>query len=466
MTMTDLFDDGETHLRAVIRDRLVADQHRICVLDDDPTGSQSVNGVSIVTTFDKAPLETALEAPGSTCFVLTNTRSLHEPDARAATATVARAALEIEAATGAPVELVSRSDSTLRGHVFAELDTIEQTRREVLGRGYDGIIFAPAFLEAGRFTEDNIHYARLSGAVVPVGETEFARDATFGYQSSDLRDFLAEVSGGRFARDSITALSLEDIRDGGPGRVAERLGNLAKGAPVVINATRFSDLETCALGMLEVSATARFAIRSGPSFVRALGGIEPRPPLSAADIYPNGKPRGHGLIVVGSHVGLTNAQLAGVAAHRDLPTITLGVDATSSAASLARCADALRDALADSDALLVSDRTLRRGDSPEASLTIARQVSAGLVEVVRKVRDAELGFVLAKGGITSHDIAVRALEIRRATVVGQLLYGMVSVFRPIEAPAAITGVPYVVFAGNVGDEHTLDSVLTTLDGEV
>jgi uncharacterized protein YgbK (DUF1537 family) len=64
-----------------------------------------------------------------------------------------------------------------------------------------------------------------------------------------------------------------------------------------------------------------------------------------------------------------------------------------------------------------------------------------------------------QGGITSHDVAVRGLGIRRARVLGQLFPGLVSVFRPVEAAPEAVGTPYIVFAGNVGDDDTLADVV-------
>jgi len=72
--------------------------------------------------------------------------------------------------------------------------------------------------------------------------------------------------------------------------------------------------------------------------------------------------------------------------------------------------------------------------------------------------------VVAKGAITSHDVAVHGLGIRRAEIVGQLLPGLVSVFRPVQAPTEVVGIPYVVFAGNVGDDTTLAYVIDLLRG--
>jgi len=114
--------------------------------------------------------------------------------------------------------------------------------------------------------------------------------------------------------------------------------------------------------------------------------------------------------------------------------------------------------------LLFTSRTLLRDVDPAVSLEIARTVSTAVIEVVRGAVPAEPAWVVAKGGITSHDVAVRGLGIRRATVLGQLLPGLVSVFRPVEAIPAVVGTPYVVFAGNVGDETTLAYVIDLFRG--
>jgi uncharacterized protein YgbK (DUF1537 family) len=106
---------------------------------------------------------------------------------------------------------------------------------------------------------------------------------------------------------------------------------------------------------------------------------------------------------------------------------------------------------------------MRGGDADE-SLALARTISAAVIDVVRTALVVEPSWVVAKGGITSHDVAVRGLGIRRAKVIGQLLPGMVSVFRPVEAAPGAVGIPYVVFAGNVGDENTLADVIDIVRG--
>ena len=459
----------EPDARRRIRKALADAGRRIAVLDDDPTGSQTVHDVAVVTVFDPDEIAAGLDGPGSTCFILTNTRSMGEADAVALNTRVGRMLFELSRRLDAPVDVISRSDSTLRGHVIAEVTALGAVRREVLGRGYDGVLLVPAYLEAGRFTAGDVHWARVGGEPQPVGETEFARDATFGFSASNLREFVAEKSDGTIRPDQVHSITLDDIRRGGPQRVAEILADVTDGAFVVVNAVEYADLDVVVLGLLEAQATGKsFLYRTGPSFPQPLAGLDPQPPLQASDIWPSGRPAGHGLVVVGSHVGLTSRQVAVARERGGIIEVELEVPAVADPARRdAHVADVTArvvGALAESDVLLFTSRTLRARHRPAASLEISRTVSTAVIEVVRGAVAAEPAWVVAKGGITSHDVAVRGLGIRRATVLGQLLPGLVSVFQPVEALPQIVGTPYVVFAGNVGDENTLAYVIDLFSG--
>jgi uncharacterized protein YgbK (DUF1537 family) len=456
----------EPGARAAIRAANAAAGCRIVVLDADPTGSQAMHDARIVTVLDEREYTLAMARP-STSFVLTNTRGLAEPDAVAVTTDVATSVLRHGAQLGVPVRLVSRSDSTLRGHVIAEVAALRAVRRRVTGRDYRGVLLVPAYFEAGRYTEGDVHWAVMGGRPVPVGETEFARDATFGYTSSNLREFVAERSGGRVAAADVVSVSLDDIRVGGPRRVAEILRGVTDGRFVVVNATGYADLEIVVLGLAGMADD--FLFRTGPSFVRALSGVDPIGPVTAATVWPGGRPAGHGLVVVGSHVGQTSRQLAvarerGALAAVEVDAAALA-DPDRAAGAVSAAAGRVAAALAGSDVVLFTSRDLITGDGAADSLAIARAVSAGVADVVaRVVAAARPVWVVAKGGITSHDVAVRGLGMRRATVLGQVFAGMVSVFAPVAAAPAAMGVPYVVFAGNVGDERALADVVDLLAG--
>jgi uncharacterized protein YgbK (DUF1537 family) len=425
--------------------------------------------VSVVTVLDPAEYRAALRHAASTCFVLTNTRSLAEPAAVAVAQAVARDLFELSREQGFPLEIVSRSDSTLRGHVVAEVQAIDAVRREQAGEGYDAVLFVPAFLEAGRVTAHDVHLARVGSTFVPVGETEFARDASFGYRSSNLKEFLVEKSGGALSTTDVHSVSLEDIRQGGPLRVASVIAGVPRGAFIVVNATEYADLEIVAMAVARASDQGRsYLYRTGPSFVRALAGLGGRAPLTRSDIWPAGPPGGHGLIVVGSHVGLTSAQVAFAVARGGL--VEMGIDVPR-VTGPGRCDDYVASVgaragaeLARANVLVSTSRELVRGADGATSLQVARQVSAAVAGVVRLAVKARPAWVVAKGGITSHDVAVAGLGIRRAEVLGQLFPGMVSVLRPLEAAPGAVGTPYVVFAGNVGDDQTLARVIDLLSG--
>ncbi len=441
------------------------------MLDDDPTGSQAVHGIEVVTALAEPAYQAALAGPAGGCFVLTNTRSLDEPAAARLTRAAARDLIMVAERRGARIQLISRSDSTLRGHLLAEVAAAQAARQQVLGRGFDGVLLIPAFPEAGRVTAGGIHWARTGPGLVPVGETEFARDAAFGYRSSALAEFIAERSGGAVRPGQVVSIGLADIRAGGADRVAEVLAAVPGGGWVVVDAVDDADLDAVACGVLRAEQAGQvFLFRTGPSFARALLGQDPQPPLRGARIWPPGQggpDGGHGLIVVGSHVGQTSRQLAVLRARPGVTAVELDVPAVlrgdrEVTGTPARQAAA---ALRTSDVLLYTSRAVATGRDAAASLAIARTVSAALAGAVRDVLAARRpGWVLAKGGITSHDVATRGLGLRRAQVAGQLFPGLISVFHPVDAAPAAAGLPYVVFAGNVGDEGTLAQVVDILNG--
>ena len=455
-------------LRSEIRALREADGLLLGVLDDDPTGSQSVHGVQVVTVPEEDTYQAAFASGADTCFVLTNTRSRSGRDAAALSALAAHGLSAVARRRGTRLQLISRSDSTLRGHVLAEVTALQAARAQLAGRGYDGVLLVPAFLEAGRVTAGDIHWARAGGELVPVGETEYARDAAFGYASSDLRDFVAEKSAGAVRAEDVRSIGLADIRLGGPARVAGLLTGVRHGAWVAVNATEYSDLEAVACGVLQAEREGRsFLFRTGPSFVRALSGLDPKPPLRGPAIVPPGGPAGHGLIVAGSHVSTTSRQLAALTAAGRTASIELDAAAVAAGADgvAADAGTRAAAALAHSDVLLYTSRTVVAPSGGADSLTVARRVSGALARAVRLALAGQPGWVVAKGGITSHDVAVHGLGIRRAEVAGQLFPGLISVLRPVDAASEAIGMPYVVFAGNVGDDQTLRQVVAILNGE-
>ncbi|MDO4897684.1 MAG: four-carbon acid sugar kinase family protein [Rothia sp. (in: high G+C Gram-positive bacteria)] len=447
---------------------MLTSPRRLLVLDDDPTGSQCVSDMPVAFKEDAALLAQTLADEGSSCFVLTNTRALDEADAIAKNQRIVAGVLKElgEQVKAGGLHLVSRSDSTLRGHVIAEPNALADTLAEA-GIETDVFLFCPAMLEAGRFTEGDVHYAMVDGQAVLVEHTDFAKDATFGYHTSHLAAFLEEKSGGQVKADQVLSLSLEDIRQGGVELVRQKLAGASNRQWVIVNSTDYSDMEVVADAVTQLEAEGKvFISRCGPSFVRPLAGQQGAEVLTPESIKLDSGRLPHGLLVVGSHVGLTTAQLAEVQAKSGLAEFELQVEKLLDEAHRAEHIDAVvaavRQQLETQDCVVYTSRTLISTDDPAESLAIARSVSDAVVEVVQKVRTVLPAWVIAKGGITSHEVAHRGLGIRLARAEGQFFPGQISLFTPLDAPAEVLGNPYVVFPGNVGSKQALADVVARL----
>ena len=443
----------------------------LVVLDDDPTGTQSVADLPVVTGWSVEDLTWALSTGAPAVYVMTNSRSLDPTDAERVNVEVVTNALAAAERAGARVAFVSRSDSTLRGHYPLEPATIADLL-ERAGTRVDGIILSPAFPDAGRLTVHGTHYAGgPADGFVPVGRTEFAGDKTFGYSASFLPAWVEEKTAGAVGAADVAVIDLATLRTDEDAVVAA-LSAARDRAPIAVDCVEENDLLLLARALQRAEdAGATFVYRVGPPFVRARIGQAPRAPLSAAearpaDFAPDSDAAG-GLVVVGSHVGLTGRQVDALRAATATPEVVLDVPAVLDPAR--RDAHVLAVAERAAGALRSGNVVVRRGGAfvagrdAEESLDFARRVSAAVVEVVQRIVAARCPrFVIAKGGITSSDVAGRGLGINRALVRGPMLPGIVSLWEPQDGPAA--GVPYIVFAGNVGDDDSLARVVATLNG--
>ncbi len=460
-------------LRPQIRAILAAQpQHKLVVLDDDPTGTQTVHGVPVLTTWDTAALKAEFAQPGPCFYILTNSRSLTPESAKELNREIARnlkgAAASLPPVStrnehggrdaAAPFTVVSRSDSTLRGHFPLETDVLA----EELGP-FDATLIIPYFEAGGRYTIHDVHCVAEGDKLTAAAETPFARDAVFGYAHSNLREWVEEKTHGRVKSHEVASVSLETIRIGGPQAVCEQLQSLAKGCACIVNAAALSDMDVFALGLLMAEQNGRrYLVRSAAQIVAARLGLEPRPLLSGHDLKTGGS--GGGLVVVGSYVPKTTEQLAHLLANTNIDRIELPVpallDEAKRAEGIEKSLEGVHDALgANRDVVLHTSRGLVTGDEADRNLKIGNSVSAALVEIVQRLRVRPRYFV-AKGGITSSDLATRGLGVKRAVVAGQLLPG-IPVWR-LGAEAKFPELTYVVFPGNVGAPDALAEAVQKL----
>lgn len=433
----------------------------LVALDDDPTGTQTCHNITVLTTWDVPVLTTEFQntAPGSGFFILTNSRALHPPEARQLTIEICQNLKEAAAQAGKIFEVVLRGDSTLRGHFPLEPQAVE----EALGAS-DAWILAPFFLQGGRYTIDDVHYVAEGDALVPAGETPFAKDATFGYKSSHLADWVVEKSKGSISRDVVKGIGLSDIRQGGADKVGELLLGASKGTVFLVNAVAEEDIDIVVLGILKASQQGKkFLFRSAAAFVSARLGISPIAPITARQLRMDSSVGG--LIIAGSYVPKTTAQLNSLITQSGDKLVTVELDVnklleneTTREAELQRAlSTAERYLFHPKDILIMTSRKLITGADERSSLDIGSVVAAALVSFLERL-DVKPRYVIAKGGITSSDMATKALRMKRATIVGQAAPG-VPLWRCDEETSKWPGLPYVVFPGNVGSENELAVVV-------
>lgn len=425
---------------------------KIIVLDDDPTGSQTVHSCLLLTRWDVATLREAILDASPLFFVLTNTRGMAAKPAADITREVCKnlklalAELKQKGRDINPI-LVSRSDSTLRGHYPVETDVIA----EELGP-FDAHFLVPAFFEGGRITRDSVHYLMVEGKPVPVHETEFARDSVFGYRHSYLPDYVEEKTAGRIKAGQVERFVLADVRGDNMPRLMKLQGN----ACGVVDAETQQDLNRFA-EQLQAAAAAgkRFLFRSAASLLTALARL-PVQPVAAQDMAKyvrGGKP---GAVIVGSHVKKTTLQLEQLLKMPGIAAIEVNVEKLAAqrevilADIVARCEAAHTSGLTP---VVFTSRVEISFADQATRLAFGDMVSAFLMDVVRNLPKT-LGFLISKGGITSNDVLSSGLALRTSRVVGQILPGCSVVRCPADHPR-YPDLPVVIFPGNVGDEQAL-----------
>ncbi len=440
-----------------IRDFLGKSSKKIVVLDDDPTGTQTVHDVPVLTEHSVEALRREMADDFPIFYILVNSRGLPVDRARTLNAKIAGNLVQASRRTNKDFVLISRSDSTLRGHYPAEIDSIA----EAANLDYDGLIFTPFFLEGGRYTLNNIHYVVEGEWLTPVGQTAFAQDPAFSFQESDIPRHIEEKTASSIKSNDVTMVALDDVRSGGPARVSEILSQVTNRTVVGVNAVSMRDIEVFVLGLLKTEGK-RFIFRTAASLLRALLGQEDRPLLTASEIGADGE--GGGLTIVGSYVPRTTGQLNHLLKNGAVTGIEVNVrnllNQSQRSIEIRSIQDKISDLLSDGrDVVAYTSRELIAGKSAEDSLTIGNTVSQALVEIASSL-NVRPKYLIAKGGNTSSQIATEALGVRRAWALGQVYPG-VPVWR-LGQESKYEDMAYVVFPGNVGGDDALTQVVNTL----
>jgi len=432
---------------------------KIIVLDDDPTGSQTVHGCLLLTRWDPATLREALRDPSPLFFILTNTRGMSSQQAAEITRQVCcniRNTLDALEQVGIVVHpiFVSRSDSTLRGHYPVETDVMAQE----LGP-FDAHFLVPAFFEGGRVTRNGTHFLKVNDQWVPVHETEFARDSVFAYKHSFLPDYVAEKTAGRIPASKVRQFTLADVR----GNTFPTLMQLEGNQCCVVDAEQQSDLDNFARNVTAAAQRGkRFLFRSAASLLTSLAQLPPQP-ISAEHMARYVRDARPGAVMVGSHVAKTTRQLHTLLRCKNVAGLEVDVAriATEREGLLRSVIDDVeRLHHAGKTPVIYTSRVEKTFADVQTRLDFGARVSAFLMDVVRNL-PSTIGFLISKGGITSNDVLSSGLALRTARVLGQILPGCSVVRCPAHHPR-FPDLPVVIFPGNVGDETALATVYERL----
>lgn len=398
-------------------------KYRLVILDDDPTGIQTVHGCLLITQWDADTVRMALQHEQPFFYMLTNTRAMTREEAACVVRSAMETVLEVNREFGYRLIFISRSDSCLRGHFPLETDVMRRVLQEYGVKVWPKVPFCPALIEAGRVTIDGVHYMKDGERLIPVSETEFARDNVFAYHTSVLADYIREKEANPEDYQIVNAATYEEL--------------------YAFTETLFNEIK---------DFDGAVVIRSSSSLPKAMSGIADKPLLDRSIL----KESGVGCFIVGSHVQKTTRQLNALLAGQGVAGIEVDVE------RVLHDGDALMQELLSemkqraeeglTPVVYTSRKEVRLTDADERQ-HLGQRISDFLVEMVARLPFVP-SYLVAKGGITSNDILTKGLALKSAVVLGQIVPNV---------PCVMTDhFPYIIFPGNVGGDDSLREVYEKL----
>ena len=464
---------------AVERDRTDADKaemllsqamegfhKKLVVLDDDPTGVQTVHDVSVYTDWEEESIRNGFEEKEAMFFILTNSRSFSVEETTKVHQDIAARVAKVARELGQDFMIISRGDSTLRGHYPLETQLLADGLTKNEGVVIDGEIICPFFPEGGRYTMDNIHYVKEQENLVPAGMTEFAKDKTFGYKSSDLTEYVEEKTEGKYHKEDCITISLDELNALDVQGIKDKLMSAQNMAKIIVNAVSYADLKVfCAALVLAMKAGKHYMARTAAAFTKVMGRISDQSLLGRAQL--EGDTKNGGIVLIGSHVKKTTDQLNclkeldGQADFMEFQVNTV-FEENGLEKEVERTVKAAEEKILSGRTVVIyTSRQLLAPENmtPEEKLQISVKISNAVTSIIGKL-SVKPKFIIAKGGITSSDVGTKALRVKKARVMGQVKKG-IPVWMTGEE-SKFPGMPYIIFPGNVGNEETLREIVELL----
>ena len=439
---------------------------KLVVLDDDPTGVQTVHDVSVYTDWEEESIRKGFEEKESMFFILTNSRSFSVEETTKAHLEIAARVAKVAGELGQDFMIISRGDSTLRGHYPLETQLLADGLTKNEGAAVDGEIICPFFPEGGRYTMDNIHYVKEQDNLVPAGMTEFAKDKTFGYKSSDLTEYVEEKTAGKYKKEDCITVSLEELNALDVQGIKEKLMSAKDMAKIIVNVVSYADLKVfCAALVLAMKEGKHYMARTAAAFTKVMGRVSDQPLLGKAQL--EGETKNGGIVLIGSHVKKTTDQLNclkeldGQVDFMEFQVNTV-FEENGLEKEVERTVKAAEEKILSGRTVVIyTSRQLLAPENmtPEEKLQISVKISNAVTSIIGEF-SVKPKFIIAKGGITSSDVGTKALRVKKARVMGQVKKG-IPVWMTGEE-SKFPGMPYIIFPGNVGEVSTLKEIVEEL----
>lgn len=436
----------EEELSSVINKQLKKLDKTIIVLDDDPTGTQTMHDVPVLTVWDVDSIIHEIKNGSVLFYMLTNIRSLPKAAADSLHRLIGENIRIAFQKFKKQFIIISRGDSTLRGHYPNDINAIVNGLQLTVFH----TVIIPAFFEGGRYTINDVHYVKEGDELVPVASTPFANDKAFGFSKSNVKEWIEEKTNGAVQATNVISFSINELRTQPVDAIAIKLKSLPPSATCIVNAVAYCDLQKFVLAYLQSNLTVIF--RTAASFVKALSGAAEKGLLQKHELVSDTK--NGGLIVVGSYVPKTTQQLNFLLAESNVSAYEINIDDVLQGTlnSVDVCTIIEQKIGNGENTVLYTSRTLKAGEDERQSLAIGNQIADFITKIISELQVIPK-FIIAKGGITSSDIATKALKVKRAIVTGQALPG-VPVWK-LGNESKFPGMNYIIFPGNVGDDNAL-----------
>lgn len=458
----------ESYIDRLLNKEIAKNHRKIVVLDDDPTGVQTVHDISVYTNWEKSSIRQGFNEENHLFYVLTNSRGFTAEQTARVHQEIADVVDEVARETGKEYLFISRSDSTLRGHYPLETEILKDGYEKNRGKVMDGEILCPFFKEGGRFTIDNVHYVKDGNELIPANETEFAKDKTFGYTAATMPGYIEEKTKGVYPASEVVDISLEDIHRMDIDKIEAQLMEVKDFHKIIVNAVDYADIKVFCVALYRAMARGKvFMFRTAAAMVKVMGAVTDQPLLTREQMMSKETANG-GIIVIGSHTEKTTKQLEALKVLSGIEFIALDATLVNHEAALQReverCLAKEEECIrAGKTVCCYTTRRLITADTgnKEDELRLSLKISDAVQSLVGKLSITP-SFVLAKGGITSSDVGIKALAVKKANVLGQIQPGIPVWLTGEESK--FPGIPYVIFPGNTGTEETLKQSVEILLG--